>query len=223
MLTGLNAATVGIIALAAVQLSQKAITDKLTRILVFLGATAGMLYNALWYFPVLMFVGGTATIIWDYRWGHKLLRRLGSNTKAISRDSEANFNPVEMKEGAASNAPVRRNIARSAQSDQIPHRDDVELPEEDEERIVPASTELRVFSWKIGVMVIGCFFVTFTIIMTLRGVLKNRPRGFNFFANLYLAGVWSSQQVLGVGADEVDRYNHIWRRPRGHSTSERVS
>ena len=45
LLSGLNAATVGIIALAAVQLSQKAITDKWTRILVFLGATMGMLYN----------------------------------------------------------------------------------------------------------------------------------------------------------------------------------
>lgn len=45
LLSGLNSATVGIIALAAVQLSQKAITDRWTRILVFLGATAGMLYN----------------------------------------------------------------------------------------------------------------------------------------------------------------------------------
>lgn len=43
LLSGLNAAIVGIIALAAVQLAQKAITDKLTRILVFLGATAGLM------------------------------------------------------------------------------------------------------------------------------------------------------------------------------------
>jgi len=54
LLSGLNAATVGIIALAAVELSRKAITDKITRILVFLGAAAGMLYNTLWYFPLLM-------------------------------------------------------------------------------------------------------------------------------------------------------------------------
>jgi chromate transport protein ChrA len=45
LLSGLNAATVGIIALAAVQLSQKAITDKATRIPVFLGATAGMRFR----------------------------------------------------------------------------------------------------------------------------------------------------------------------------------
>ena len=191
LLTGLNAATVGIIALAAVQLSQKAITDKLTRILVFLGATAGMSYNALWYFPLLMFVGGTTTIIWDYRWGHKLLRRLTSNTEATNRDSEANVNSVEMREAAPSNPSIRRNPTRSTHSDQIPGDNDVNLPDEDEERTVPASMEMRVFSWEFGVTVIACFFVTFTIIMILRGVLNNRPRGFNLFANLYLAGTWS--------------------------------
>jgi chromate transport protein ChrA len=53
LLSGLNAATVWIIALAAVELLNKAITDKLTRILVFLTAAAGMLYNALSYFQSL--------------------------------------------------------------------------------------------------------------------------------------------------------------------------
>ncbi|TKA70252.1 hypothetical protein B0A49_05322, partial [Cryomyces minteri] len=68
LLSGLNSATVGIIALAAVQLSNKAITDKLARIMVFFGGTAGMLYNALWYYPVLMVVGGITTIAWDLHW-----------------------------------------------------------------------------------------------------------------------------------------------------------
>lgn len=51
LLSGLNSATVGIIALAAVQLAEKAITDRLTRVLVFLGAAAGMLYNAALVLP----------------------------------------------------------------------------------------------------------------------------------------------------------------------------
>ena len=63
LLSGLNASTVGIIALAAVQLAEKAIKDKLTRILVILGACAGFCYNALWYFPLLMLLGGLATVI----------------------------------------------------------------------------------------------------------------------------------------------------------------
>lgn len=65
LLSGLNASTVGIVALAAVQLSEKAIRDRLSRILVIFGACAGLCYNALWYFPVLMVIGGLLTSIWD--------------------------------------------------------------------------------------------------------------------------------------------------------------
>ncbi|CEL05815.1 Putative Chromate ion transporter (Eurofung) [Aspergillus calidoustus] len=65
LLSGLNASTVGIIALAAVQLAEKAIRDKISRILVIFGACAGLCYSALWYFPVLMVAGGVATALWD--------------------------------------------------------------------------------------------------------------------------------------------------------------
>jgi hypothetical protein len=65
LLSGLNASTVGIIALAAVQLAEKAIKDKLTRILVIFGACAGVCYNALWYFPVLLVFGGLTTLTWE--------------------------------------------------------------------------------------------------------------------------------------------------------------
>jgi len=66
LISSLNGASVGIVALAAVQLSNKAISNRITIILVFLGGTSGMLYNALWYYPVLMVSGGCATVIWDY-------------------------------------------------------------------------------------------------------------------------------------------------------------
>jgi chromate transport protein ChrA len=88
LLSGLNAATVGIIALAAVQLAQKAITDKLTRLLVFLGAAAGLLYNALWYFPLLMLVAGIITVIYDFRWLHGPVKWVvGLLRKARGRDN----------------------------------------------------------------------------------------------------------------------------------------
>ncbi len=75
LLTGLNASSVGIIALAAVQLADKAIRDKLTRILVIFGACAGLCYNALWYFPLLLAIGGFATVVWD-GWMSQKIRRL---------------------------------------------------------------------------------------------------------------------------------------------------
>ncbi|KAK7959601.1 uncharacterized protein PG986_004455 [Apiospora aurea] len=74
LLSGLNTAAVGIIALAAVQLSNRTFKDKLTRIIVLLTAPTGMLYNAAWYFPVLVFSAGCATIVHDYRWVHRPVR-----------------------------------------------------------------------------------------------------------------------------------------------------
>lgn len=51
LLTGLNAAAVGLIALAAFQLSRTAITDKLTRLLVLGSASFGICYHAPWVSP----------------------------------------------------------------------------------------------------------------------------------------------------------------------------
>ncbi|KAK1759118.1 chromate transporter-domain-containing protein [Echria macrotheca] len=64
-LSGLNASVVGVIALAATRLSSKAIRDNVTRLVVFGTASAGVLYNALWYFPTLMAVSGLTTFVHD--------------------------------------------------------------------------------------------------------------------------------------------------------------
>ncbi|KAG8908100.1 hypothetical protein FRB99_000544 [Tulasnella sp. 403] len=75
LLSGLNASTVGIVAVAAVQLSERAITDPLTRAIVTATAGAGMLYNALWYFPLLMVLSGGVTVAWDLGGGLERLKR----------------------------------------------------------------------------------------------------------------------------------------------------
>lgn len=48
LLTGLNASAVGLIALAAYQLSRTAITDHITRLLVLGSASFGICYHAPW-------------------------------------------------------------------------------------------------------------------------------------------------------------------------------
>ncbi|KEF60531.1 uncharacterized protein A1O9_02092 [Exophiala aquamarina CBS 119918] len=65
LLSGLNASTVGIVALAAVQLAEKAIKDTLTRVLVITGPWAGLCYTPLWYLPVLILTGGIVTSVCD--------------------------------------------------------------------------------------------------------------------------------------------------------------
>jgi len=47
-LTGLNAATVGLIALAAYNLSKSTITDRITRLVLFSSAAFGICYHAPW-------------------------------------------------------------------------------------------------------------------------------------------------------------------------------
>lgn len=67
LFTGLNAAAVGLIALAAVQLGTAAGTDRITIALVWLSASFGICYHAPWMYPVLIAVGGLVTLCWDFR------------------------------------------------------------------------------------------------------------------------------------------------------------
>lgn len=120
LLSGLNASTVGIIALAAIQLAEKAIKDNLTRILVIFGACAGLCYNALWYFPVLMAAGGLTTLLWD---GHtkirieryKANRRSRASVEGVTEQAaQSESVPLEETSSAAIKAQ-RRNVVRLSQ------------------------------------------------------------------------------------------------------------
>jgi hypothetical protein len=95
LLSGLNSATVGITALAAVQLADKAIKDNVSRILVIFGACAGLCYTALWYFPVLMIIGGIAEVVWD-GWLHQIslvlldrVKKRKTNREALAEENTA--------------------------------------------------------------------------------------------------------------------------------------
>ncbi len=216
LLSGLNAATVGIIALAAVQLSQKAITDKVTRILVFFGGAAGVLYNALWYFPVLMVVGGLTTIVWDYRWGHKAIAPVVNlfKKKRPERDVEAERqadnqpDAVELRDasqtGGASSRSAQdssglRRVGQNVSRESV-HQDAdatgtnaaeaaADMPVTDATEDVNSSgSGLATISWKIGIGLAAIFFAVFITLMVLRGTLKSPPRLFEIFANLFLAG-----------------------------------
>jgi hypothetical protein len=120
LLSGLNASTVGIIALAAVQLAEKAIRDKLTRILVIAGACAGLCYNALWYFPLLMLLGGLTTVIWDGGLSQRmamlktrLKRRKRNPERAAEETGDMDSVPLEDRTEGQTNVQ-RRNVTTSS-------------------------------------------------------------------------------------------------------------
>jgi chromate transport protein ChrA len=94
LFTGLNAAAVGLIALAAFQLGGAAGTDRITVALVWLSASFGICYHAPWMYPVLIAAGGLTTLLWDFR---------RNMWKAITRGrkerEDGNGNQAEIDQG----------------------------------------------------------------------------------------------------------------------------
>ncbi|KAF2274979.1 chromate transporter family protein [Westerdykella ornata] len=210
LLSGMNASTVGIIALAAVQLAEKAITDKLTRILVIFGACAGLCYNALWYFPVLIVIGGIVTVIWDtwlrqqvdkFKAKRERKRREATSTERTAEEIQ----PIEMvgregstregaeglqrrtpapgeKEGVSGRNTPNNNGAVSTET-----RDSVSGSETSAAPAV-ADMNTHAISIKVGISIIIAFFIILIVILVLRGTLKSRPLTLDLFANLFLAG-----------------------------------
>ncbi|KAF8665640.1 hypothetical protein AX16_000095 [Volvariella volvacea WC 439] len=177
LLSGLNAATVGIIALAAVQLSRKAITDPLTRLLVTGAGCAGLCYNALWYFPVIMAVAGLITLIWDC-WLRGVLGRWKARRQSIrqfsntGRDIEAN----ELGEMHINITTVPTPLPSPQSQNEM-----VESP--------PAETSHSPkMPIGIGLAIIITFFCSFIIVMVIRGTSGTTKVAFQLFANMYLAG-----------------------------------
>ena len=159
LLSGLNASTVGIVALAAVQLAEKAINDRLSRILVIFGACAGLCYNALWYFPVLMLSGGFATALWD-GWGYQQIRRMKlawrnrhnqvQEPEASSADVDCVALGDDRAQTSEETARARRTIERLPQSSadaQILARSSEEDP-----------SQGHIIRIRVGVLILVLFF-----------------------------------------------------------------
>jgi len=209
LLSGLNASTVGIIALAAVQLAEKAIKDDITRILVIFGACAGVCYNALWFFPVLMVIGGLATFLWD---GHlkpqiakfKARRRRQSTPDGFAEDT-AEDNAVPLEESSSPPNVIQRRANGS--SSKQPAKAEINAPSESSTHGLPeapAKKDHIIRIW-VGVPIFIAFFgkysygapistelmvllASFIAVLLVRGLLRPLPISFSLFANMYLAG-----------------------------------
>jgi chromate transport protein ChrA len=211
LLSGLNASTVGIIALAAVQLSDGAIKDKLARILVIFGALMGLCYTALWYFPVIMLAGGSASVIWDL-FLNKVVLKMQDKLRKKKPDTEA---LPEKDTVAVGTADSGNPEPLAEQEDQPGSQDEIKPAEQDdaqsqkskslEKTASRSSTSSLIHSipLKFGILIIVGFFcrlpvslpsrklnviVTFIAVLVARGVVNPLPRVLAVFANMYLAG-----------------------------------
>lgn len=168
LLSGLNAATVGIIALAAVQLASKAITDPLTRVLLLGGACAGICYSALWYFPVIMVVGGLAAVVWDV-WVSRIIgkmrarfqqKRQRGREQQAAEEAEAAEN-VELREMPTQAGTTHRRTNAVPSSSSLPQKDEAVVPASTHSLDPPSQepkTKSHEIAPKLGIAIIVAFF-----------------------------------------------------------------
>jgi chromate transport protein ChrA len=213
LLTGLNASAVGLIALAAYQLSQTAITDGVTRLLVLGTASFGICYHAPWMYPVLVFSGGLITLVFDYR--RKLLdtlvpvklrRRLhkkrDETPPSPAQDIELEALPVSIpnatvtqvaSEAGASSVQAAAQFANASGSSTLRNRvaqaatatPITPPPAADTRDATTLMVPNKKLAWGLGLTLI-VFIVT---LLVVRGQLPSPPRTLDFFANMVLAGV----------------------------------
>ncbi len=185
LLSGLNAATVGIIIFAAVQLAKKAITDKITRILVFLGAAFGTLYTALWFFPVILLCAGLTTVVWDSPWMQRMMKSLRKRRSTDQRTDHGNSGC----ETGMEMSTMTPSVPRGTNHDDVERLASIRPARTTENEGASLSDEpASILSWRTGIFVIIGFMISFVTIMILRGLLNSPSRGYSLFANFYLAG-----------------------------------
>ncbi|KAI3016990.1 hypothetical protein CBS147347_10527 [Aspergillus niger] len=191
LLSGLNASTVGIVALAAVQLAEKAIRDRIARILVIFGACAGLCYSALWYFPVLMVAGGVATALWD-GWIYQQILRAKMAWKNRNRQPEPEgdepgsagreVSSMQSPEQGARTEMLR--MRKSGAEASPPNSTNIQAPEGGE----AAPAWEHIIRIRVGAAILIFFFASFIAILVTRAKLSAPPLSLELFANMYLAG-----------------------------------
>ncbi len=206
LLSGLNAATVGIIALAAIQLSERAITDKLTRFLVYLGGIMGMLYTALWYYPIIMAGCGLVTLIWDLGYVREIedcFKRLGRKPPKDKKLQGNKLSDLEIGHWCGDSRssqglwkPLPPPPAYSARDDLCSDgafrnprpAPPPPSPSDSISQHKNSPCDFGSMTWKVGTGIFVFFLVTFVLTLTLHAVTARPSQSFSLFSSLYLAG-----------------------------------
>ncbi|KAF8520563.1 chromate transporter-domain-containing protein [Gautieria morchelliformis] len=210
LFSGLNAAAVGLISLAAYDLSAKVITDPLTRIEVLLAAAFGSCFQSQWLYPVLIVGGGLATLAYDVFVERREKRRVrfqqleetgntpqtgvggtfGENIElhgvpppepATALPSFANFRTENNSNEAPSSDPEPNQSALS-------HRRSAAIEATPtQQNHEPEYPEFPYYSLSMVTGLTALFIAFLIIVLVLRATVA-RQRAFDFFVNLLIAG-----------------------------------
>ncbi|KAK4446692.1 chromate transporter-domain-containing protein [Podospora aff. communis PSN243] len=182
-LSGLNASVVGVIALATTELSKKAITDDLTRMVVFFTASAGMLYKAVWYFPTLLVISGVASLVHDLGLVRRLrpLKSKRPPTPESAPDHEASSDTGHNSPGLE-NGMVDTNSSTESPPPSTPSETTPLLSPQ------PIPTHPIPITPRTGLTIITLFLFTLLTLLTTRSLIPSPPRLLSLFTNMFLAG-----------------------------------
>ncbi|EJT98023.1 chromate ion transporter [Dacryopinax primogenitus] len=209
LLSGLNAATVGIISLAGTQLANKAITSQWTRALVIFGACAGMCYNTLWYFPMLLVIGGVATTAWNGGLAAFVTKAKNALNGTRRRPAaSAVQQPIDAQSGQQQDIELERiptntraaGDSSSAAAEPVRRRNVPDAPSSKEDITVSAVAEAvqpdlvissrphTNVSMKVGLALVVLFIGSLIAVLVPRSTIPSHSPVLDLFANMYLAG-----------------------------------
>lgn len=227
LLSGSNAATVGIIAAAAMQLSHLVIQDQVTRLIVIAAGSAGMCFSALWYFPMLITCGACTTIMWDL-FGKQLtsqLKKRWDTRRGHAPEPEVEGG-AEMVEMDTLTQRTENEVLHPSQTGssaifvpRVEHR--LPLPSPIVVAAAPQQNAGKSIGFRTGAIIVVLFLIGFIVIVALRGALSAPPVLFKLFANMFLAGRTDGLYLAAV-TKPFDRDHHIWRRPSCHPFVKRI-
>ena len=120
--------------------------------------------------------------LWDTKYFQNRLRhfrmRISRNKQPPETKSDEEPKKVETLTNFTDSKPRQTG---TAQEDEDVELGKMELCELELEAIIP-------YKVSSGLIVLGCFAASFVSIVTIRGILHDLPRVFQFFSNMYLAG-----------------------------------
>lgn len=195
LFTGINASAVGLIALAAFQLSLSTITDIVSRFVLLASASIGICYHAPWMYPVLVFVGGLSTLLFDYR--KQILQKFKKFRSPTQVRSDTQSDGVMLSDMSGNvdvqtNGEVRQRGVQSRQSSDHVEPQSALLSRDREPRAHGTSNmlPLRVPTLFVAISFGISLAALLLVCLILRSKLSNpiAPRLLDFMTNMVVAG-----------------------------------
>jgi hypothetical protein len=135
---------------------------------------------------VLLILGAIASVIWDFG-GRVALLRLRRRITQVSRRHRDPIEAPAVSAGDIELSTIGRDTERLASVQAVDNQDKDIVDNQPSPRPQTNKVEHPIGIWT-GIFIIVGFFISFLIIVIIRGALHRPPVSFKLFSNLYLAG-----------------------------------